>query len=199
MMPAQKNPEQKGLTMTLTQAALPSRSALTNTLLVLAGSALIALSAQISVPMFPVPMTLQTLAIGLVGLSYGSRLATVTLLAYLAEGAVGLPVFANGAHGIAPLMGPTGGFLWGFVGMAWMTGWLVERGLDRGVFKLFIAALVPSMLLFIPGAAMLALVLSKSASETMALAVTPFLLGGVVKAAIAAMAVAGGWKLQGRH
>ncbi|MFV0408204.1 MAG: biotin transporter BioY, partial [Paracoccus sp. (in: a-proteobacteria)] len=112
--------------MTLTQAALPSRSALTNVLMVLAGSALIALSAQVSVPMFPVPMTLQTLAIGLVGLTYGSRLGAATVLAYLAEGAVGLPVFASGHAGAAWLVGPTSGFLWGFVGMAWLTGWLVE-------------------------------------------------------------------------
>lgn len=185
--------------MTLTQAALPSRSALTNVLMVLAGSALIALAAQISVPMFPVPMTLQTLAIGLIGLAYGSRLAAATVLAYLAEGAMGLPVFANGGMGLASLVGPTSGFLWGFVGMAWLTGWLVERGLDRGFLKLFVAALIPSMLLFVPGAIGLALVLGKTATETMALAVTPFLLGGVVKAAIAAMAIAGGWNVLGRR
>ena len=75
--------------MTLTQAALPVRSTRTNILLVLAGSALVALSAQASVPMWPVPMTLQTLAITLIGLTYGSRLAAATMLAYLAEGAVG--------------------------------------------------------------------------------------------------------------
>ena len=117
--------------MTLTQAALPSRSALTTVLMVLAGSALLGLSAQATVPMLPVPMTLQTLAVSVIGLAYGSRLAAATVLAYLAEGAMGLPVFANGGFGIAALAGPTSGFLWGFVGMAWLTGWMVERGLDR--------------------------------------------------------------------
>lgn len=185
--------------MTLTQAALPARSLLINTMLVLAGSALLGISAQVSVPMFPVPMTLQTLAVSLIGLTYGSRLAAATVLAYLAEGAMGLPVFANGGVGIATLMGPTSGFLWGFVGMAWLTGWLVERGLDRGFVKLFIAAFIPALLLFVPGAAVLPAVLGKTATETMALAVTPFLLGGLVKAAIAAMAVAGGWNLLGRR
>lgn len=185
--------------MTLTQAALPSRSALTTVLMVLAGSALLALSAQATVPMFPVPMTLQTLAVSLIGLTYGSRLAAATVLAYLAEGAMGLPVFANGGFGIASLVGPTSGFLWGFVGMAWLTGWLVERGLDRGFVKLFVAAFIPALLLFVPGAMVLSVVLGKTAAETMALAVTPFLLGGLVKAAIAAMAVAGGWSLLGRR
>lgn len=181
--------------MTLTQAALPARSIRTNILLVLAGSALVALSAQASVPMWPVPMTLQTLAITLIGLTYGSRLAAATMLAYLAEGAVGLPVFANASGGIAPLMGPTAGFLWGFVGMAWLTGWLVERGLDRGFLRLFVAGLVPGLMLFVPGALALSLVLGKSLSEAAALAVMPFLAGALVKAAIAAMAVAGGWQL----
>lgn len=185
--------------MTLTQAALPSRSALTNIMLVLGGSALLALSAQATVPMFPVPMTLQTLAVTLIGLTFGSRLAAATVLAYLAEGAMGLPVFANATGGLAPLVGPTAGFLWGFVGMAWLTGWLVERGLDRGFARLFVAALVPALLLFVPGAGALALVLGKSAAEVMALAVTPFLLGALVKAVIAAMAVAGGWSLLGRR
>ncbi|WCR10128.1 biotin transporter BioY [Paracoccus stylophorae] len=181
--------------MTLTQAALPARSTFTNVLLVLAGSALVALSAQASVPMWPVPMTLQTLAITIIGLTYGARLAAITLLAYLAEGAMGLPVFANASGGIAPLMGPTAGFLWGFVGMAWLTGWLVERGLDRGFLRLFVAGLVPGLLLFVPGAAALSVVLGKSAGEAVALAVSPFLIGAVVKAVIAAMIVAGGWTL----
>ena len=108
---------------------------------------------------------------------------------------MGLPVFANASGGIAPLMGPTAGFLWGFVGMAWLTGWLVERGLDRGFLRLFVAGLVPGLMLFVPGALALSLVLGKSLSEAAALAVMPFLAGALVKAAIAAMAVAGGWQL----
>ncbi|MDO5606566.1 MAG: biotin transporter BioY [Paracoccus sp. (in: a-proteobacteria)] len=181
--------------MTLSQAALPGRSLLANTMLVLAGTALLALSAQISVPMIPVPMTLQTLAVSLIGLTYGARLAGVTLLAYLAEGAMGLPVFANGAAGIAPLMGPTAGFLWGFVAMAWMTGWLVERGLDRGFLRLFVAAFIPALLLFVPGVVVLKLVTGLGWQAAMMAGAVPFLLGAVVKAVIAAMAVRGGWAL----
>lgn len=181
--------------MTLTQAALPTRSLMTNAMLVLAGSALIALSAQASIPMWPVPMTLQTLAVTLIGLTYGSRLAAVTVLAYLAEGAMGLPVFANASAGMGPLMGPTAGFLWGFVGMAWLSGWLVERGLGGNFVKLLVAGLVPALLLFVPGAAVLALVVGKSIPAVLTLAVTPFLLGALVKAVIAAMVVSGAWKM----
>lgn len=83
--------------------------------------------------------------------------------------------------------------------MAWLTGWLVERGLDRGVLRLFVAALVPGMLLFVPGAIGLAMVLGKAVPEILPLAVTPFLLGGLVKALLAAMAVAGGWSLLKRR
>lgn len=185
--------------MTLTQAALPSQSAFAKLMLVLTGSALLAISAQISVPMFPVPMTLQTLAVTLIGMAYGSRLGALTVIAYLAEGAMGLPVFANGMGGMAPFMGPTAGFLLGFIGMAWMTGYLVERGLNRGVGALFVAAIIPGLLLFVPGAGALALVLGKAPTEAIALAVTPFLLGAVVKALIAAMMIAGGWNLMGRR
>ncbi len=185
--------------MTLTQAALPTRSILTNTMLVLAGTVLLAASAQVSVPMFPVPMTLQTLVVSLIGLTYGSRLGAATMIAYLAEGAMGLPVFANFSGGIAPLMGPTAGFLWGFVAMAWLTGWLVERGLDRGFTKLFVAALVPGLLLFVPGVTALNLVTGMGWEKAVALGMTPFLIGALVKAVIAAMAVKGGWALLDRR
>lgn len=159
--------------------------------LVLGGSALIALAAQVSVPMFPVPMTLQTLAISLIGLTYGSRLAALTVLAYLAEGAMGLPVFAGAGAGIASLMGPTAGFLWGYIPMVWLTGWLVERGLDRGVPRLFAAAVLPAMLLYVPGTIGVALFTGMGISAAVTVAVLPFILGDAVKTLIAAMAVSG--------
>ena len=185
--------------MTLTQAALPSRSALTTVLMVLAGSALLALSAQATVPMFPVPMTLQTLAVSLIGLTYGSRLAAATVLAYLAEGAMGLPVFANGGFGIASLVGPTSGFLWGFVGMAWLTGWLVENGYDRGFPRLFVAALIPALLLFVPGVVVLKLVTGMGWQAALMAGMVPFMLGALVKAVVAAMAIKGGWSVLGQR
>lgn len=179
--------------MTLSKALLSRQTLLTQALMVLGGSLFVGLSAQVSVPMFPVPMTLQTLAISIVGLTFGSRLAAATLIAYLLEGAAGLPVFAGGGAGAAHLMGPTAGFLWGFVGMAWLTGFLVERGLDRGIVKLFIAALVPALLLFVPGVGLLKAVLGMDWSAAVAAGMTPFLVGALVKAALAAVAVSGGW------
>ena len=179
--------------MTLSKALLARQSLLTQILLVLGGSLVVAMSAQVSVPMFPVPMTLQTLAISIIGLTYGSRLAAATLIAYLAEGAIGLPVFAGGGAGAAYMMGPTAGFLWGFVGMAWLTGSLVERGFDRGFGKLFAAAIIPAALLFVPGVGVLMAVTGMAAGKAIAVGLTPFIVGALVKAAIAALTVTGGW------
>ena len=194
--------------MTLAKALVPSQSLLTRALMVLGGSLLVAVAAQINVPMIPVPMTLQTLAIAIIGLTYGSRMAGLTLAAYLAEGAVGLPVFAGFSFGPLALVGPTAGFLWGFVAMAWLTGVLVERGLDKGFVKLFLAAFIPGTLLFIPGAAW-PLLASKLAwasdwgADSFAMVwqyyVAPFLVGDVVKSALAALVVMGGWAALNRR
>ncbi len=180
--------------MTLTKALLPAHSLPARAALVLAGSLLVAASAQVSVPMFPVPMTLQTLAISLIGLAYGARLGAATLLAYLAQGAIGLPVFAGGAGGAAHLVGPTGGFLFGFVAMAWLTGWLAENGFGRGLVRLFVAAAVPAALLFVPGVLWLWAALPMDLATAVAKGATPFLLGGLVKSALAALIVSGAWK-----
>lgn len=184
---------------TLSQALLPNSSLLTRIGMVLAGSLLVGLAAQVEVPMLPVPMTLQTLAISLVGLTYGSRLAGMTLLAYVVEGAMGLPVYSGGGAGIAHLMGPTGGYLAGFIAMAWLIGFMVENGFGRGLGRLFVAALVPGMLLFVPGVAWLWYVTPLDLNGAIAAGMTPFLLGGVVKAALAALIAAGGWQMLARR
>lgn len=179
---------------TLSQALIGTPSLSRQIGLVLFGTVLVGMSAQISVPMLPVPMTLQTLAISLIGLAYGARLAAVTLVVYLAQGAVGLPMFAGGAAGLPYMMGPTGGFLAGFVAMAWLTGWLVERGLDRGILKLFIAAFIPALLLFVPGVLWLWAITPLTLEGAFLAGAWPFQLGGVVKSAVAALIVAGGWQ-----
>ena len=149
--------------MTLSQAVTGSTSLLKQVLMVAGGTAFIALAAQISVPMLPVPMTLQTLAILMVGFTFGARLGAATLIAYLAEGAMGLPVFANGMNGVA-FAGPTAGFLVGFVGMSWAAGWAAERGLARGFVGTALSAIVISALLYVPGLAWPALVADPIAS-----------------------------------
>ena len=111
--------------MTLARAAFGQQTLIKQVLLVIGGTLLIALAAKVTVPMYPVPMTLQTLAILAVGFAYGARLGAITLVAYLAEGLAGLTVFsATTPAGPAAFVGPTAGFLIGFVGMAWAAGWV---------------------------------------------------------------------------
>ena len=176
---------------TLAGAVIGRDTLLKQAALVLGGTALIAMAAQVSVPMFPVPMTLQTLAILIVGLTFGARLGAVTLLAYLAQGAMGLPVFANGMNGAA-LLGPTAGFLVGFVAMAWLAGLAVEKGLARGPVTTALCCLAISAALYLPGLVWLATFTGLETAVTVG--ALPFLAGDAVKAVIAALLVWGGWK-----
>jgi biotin transport system substrate-specific component len=187
--------------MTFTQAAFGADTLLKKTLLVVAGTIFIAIAAQISIPFFPVPMTLQTLAILIVGLTFGARLGAVTLLAYLAEGAAGLPVFANGGAGLAYMVGPTFGFLIGFVAMAYIAG----MAAGRGFVAMLIASLIAAAVLYLPGLAWPLGVASAfgieagwvglSADKVFAGFATPFFLGDAVKALLAAMIAAGALKM----
>lgn len=184
---------------TLLQASLGTSSALSRLLVVLGGSALIALGAQISVPMLPVPMTLQTLAVVLVGLTAGARLGAGAVLAYLVEGAMGLPVFAGGVGGAAFLIGPTAGFLWGFVALAFAAGWLVENGLARGLFGTFAGVALISAALYVPGVLWLTAATPLDLQGAINAGMVPFLAGDAVKAAVAALAVTGGWAALSRR
>ncbi len=190
--------------MTLSQATLGTDGLLRKALLVLGGSAFIAIAAQISVPMFPVPMTLQMLAILLVGFAFGSRLGAATVLAYLAEGLMGLPVFANGMNGAA-FAGPTAGFLIGFVAVAYVAGLAAERGLAKGFIGTAAAAIFASALVYVPGVIWPMAVASSFGLEggwvgigwdkIWAWFMGPFLIGDTVKALIAALVVSGAWKV----
>jgi biotin transport system substrate-specific component len=130
---------------------LAARPALRFWSLALMGSAALAASAQVSLPMWPVPATLQTLVVLLLGALGGSRMGAASVLLYLAEGAMGLPVFAAGAAGPAVLMGPTAGFLLGFIASAWIAG-LAGRTAARQAVVLTVAHLI----VFVPGVAWLA-------------------------------------------
>lgn len=189
--------------MTLATTALRRDTVLTQAALVLAGTLFIALAAKISVPMYPVPVTLQTLAILLVGFALGARLGAVTLLAYLAEGAMGLPVFSSTtAPGLLAFVGPTAGFLVGFVAMAWAAGFVADRGV-RGVVPVALAALVISAALYVPGLAwpygVASLVGVQAGWAGLGLEslvsgwMLPFLIGDALKAVLAAVLIAGGW------
>ncbi|MEL7013449.1 MAG: biotin transporter BioY, partial [Pseudomonadota bacterium] len=117
--------------------------------LVVLGSIALAFVAQLSVG-WPVPMSLQGLAVLIIGFTYGSRLAAATLVAYLAYGAMGLPVFSNGGS-LPSLYGPTAGFLYGFVAMAWLAGLAADKGWTKNMFVTLIVGLVVSVLLYVPG------------------------------------------------
>jgi len=146
--------------------------------LALLGSAVLAASAQVALPMWPVPATLQTLAVLLLGALGGARLGVASVALYLAEGATGLPVFANGTGGLAVLAGPTAGYLLGFLAAAWIAG-LAGQGLARQAAVLTLAHLV----LFLPGVAWLAGFVGWERAAMAGFVV--FIPGTVVKTALA--------------
>ena len=165
-------------------------------LLALAGSVFVALAAQVNVPMYPVPMTLQTLAVLAVGMAYGARLGAATLALYAAEGTIGLPVFANFSGGPHVLMGPTGGYIIGFVLAAALVGWLVETGRASTTGKLILASLAGAALLYVPGLLWLSHFVG---ADALKYGLYPFVLGDAIKAVVAALAVPAASSLIGRR
>jgi biotin transport system substrate-specific component len=157
--------------------------------LVAIGVLLLTLSAKFNLPLPYVPMTLQTLVVLLLGGIYGWRLGTATVVAYLAVGALGLPVFAGPLGGLKPLLGPTAGFLGGFVVAACVTGWLSERGWDRSVGWLFVAMALGHLVILVMGFAWLAYGIGLGATKAWSAGVAPFVAGAVVKNTLGAILV----------
>lgn len=153
------------------------------------GTALLTLSAKINLPLPFVPMTLQTLVVLMIGAAYGWRLGTATVIAYLAEGAIGLPVFAGSTGGLAPLVGPTAGYLLGFVVAAFVTGWLSERGWDRSVWRLFVAMGIGHIATLALGFAWLAFGMKLGVEKAWLVGLLPFLPAAVVKNTLGAVLV----------
>ena len=152
---------------------------------VIAGTMLLALSSYIEVPMIPVPMTMQTLAVTMVGALYGWRLGAATIVAWLIEGAMGLPVLAGGMGGLHLFVGPTAGYLFAFPLAGALTGWLAERGWNgEHVALAFAAMLLGNVLCLALGAAWLAVLVG--AEKAVMLGVVPFVIGGIVKSALGA-------------
>ena len=123
---------------------------LKNIALVLFGTLLLALSSKVQVPFWPVPMTMQTFIVFIIGMAYGWRLAFFTLVAYLIEGALGLPVFAKGG-GLLYLTGPTAGYLYGMTIAAAAIGFFAEFGYNESYFKSLISLLVGTFIIFLFG------------------------------------------------
>ncbi len=192
---------------TLVNAVLPSvqgrgATVARNVALAVAGSLLMVLAAKIKVPFWPVPVTLQTFAVLGLGAAYGSRLGAATIALYLAYGLAGLPVFTNTppvAAGMAYFAGPTGGFLLGFVAAAYVAGWAAERG--ASLLRLISGMVAAEALITGLGFAWLALGAQVGGASGVGLAqafafgVQPFLLGDLLKLALATSLVAASWSV----
>jgi biotin transport system substrate-specific component len=184
---------------TLVDALWPS-SALNRTrdfILVLGGSLLVALSAQLEIPLTPVPITAQTFAVLLLAALYGSKRGTATMATYLALGIIGLPVFAGGTVGIARLLGPTGGYLMGYLPAAFVVGWLSEKGWDRRAWTTALSMIVGNAIIYLTGVAWL----SRFVGDNVVLdvGVLPFLPGAALKIALATVLLPVAWKIIGRR
>ncbi|QDZ15134.1 biotin transporter BioY [Humibacter ginsenosidimutans] len=187
------------LVPTLADRVVP-RSAVANTLLILGGTAVVAVSAQISVPLWPVPVTGQTLAVLLVGASLGAWRGPASLALYLVAGLAGLPIFAEFTGGPASVFSPSFGFIIGFIPAAALIGWLSERAWDRRPVLAALGFLAASLVPFLFGLPYLGLMLARLGlphdfTAVMAAGFTPFIIGGIVKWAIAAALLPASWAL----
>jgi len=189
----------------LSEAILPREGSalmLKRAALVALGIAALAIAAQIRVPFWPVPITMQTFVVLTVGAAYGMLLGVVTLLGYLAIGALGFDVFTSSSaesYGLAYMMGGTGGYLAGFVLAAAALGWLARRGWDRSVGKMAAAMLIGNALIYVPGLLWLGHLYAGSEGWATVLdwGLWPFLAGDALKLALAALLLPVAWKAVG--
>lgn len=185
------------LAPTLSKRIFPSTAEWIRSLyLIVLGSLLIAALAQIEIilPFTPVPFTGQTFGVLLIGAALGSKRGAAAMILYITEGAMGLPFFAGGGSGLSILTGATAGYLAGFVGAAYVVGWLAERGLERSVHTSIISFLVGTVIIYVFGVAWLSIVLG-SFSKAITLGIVPFLAGDAIKLVAATLALPAAWKL----
>jgi biotin transport system substrate-specific component len=182
-------------TLTLADVAMPRAGLVRNALLVVAASVVTALAARIAIPVpwSPVPLTGQTFAVLLSGAVLGARRAFLAQTLYLAEGAMGLPVFAGGAAGFAIFAGPTGGYLLAFPFAAVLTGALAERGWDRRFVTMLAAMLLGSAVIFALGLVQLARFVPQP--QLLGAGLLPFVPGDLLKSALAALAFPFAWRI----
>lgn len=170
-------------------------------LLILAGTAVVSLLAQVSIPWYPVPFTGQTLAVLLVGGMLGALRGALALAVYFAIGALGAPIFSEQAGGWDIITGATGGYIIGFILAAGVVGWLCERGADRRVVSMIGALLLGNVLIYAIGVPWLANWspagdgVTLGWSQAYELGVQPFILGDLIKLAIVAAILPAGWAL----
>lgn len=180
---------QEGTALRLKQAAL-----------VVVGIAILAICAKIRVPMWPVPITMGTFGVLALGAAYGARLGLVTILGYMVIGVLGFEVFAGSSaesNGIAYMMGGTGGYLVGYVLATAVLGVLAARGWDRSFGWMALALLIGNVAIYVPGLAWLGTLYGWD-KPILEWGLTPFLVGDVIKLALAAMLLPTLWKLTGK-
>jgi biotin transport system substrate-specific component len=184
---------------TLSDVLWPSARGARHLLLVLVGSGLLTISAKLQIPLWPVPMTMQTYVVLVLGMTYGPRLGTLTVLFYLAQGALGVPVFAGTPEkglGLPYMLGPTGGYLLGFLLAVAVSGWLARRGWDRSAGWTLLAMTLGHAVIFVPGVSWLAMQIGWE--RAVASGLTPFCLATVAKTALGVVTMPVAWRLLGR-
>ncbi|HJT28100.1 MAG TPA: biotin transporter BioY [Pyrinomonadaceae bacterium] len=180
---------------TLMGAALAPLDSVRSAGLVIVFSLFIAACAQFSIHIGPIPITGQTFAVLLTGMLLGSRLGAAAVIAYLIEGAIGLPFFAGGGAGLVRFLGPTAGYLVAFPAAAFIAGAFAEHGWDKRYETAVAAMAIGSSIIFLGGWAWFAILTNTSPVAAFKLAVLPFLLGDVIKIALGAAVLPTGWAL----
>lgn len=175
-----------------------TRTWLSDIALVVAGTALVAVLAQVAIPLWPVPVTGQTLAVLLVGASLGAARGAASLSLYAVLGGLGLPIYSDASGGWSVLLGPTGGYIIGFIVSAALVGWAAERSWDRGWYKPIITFIGGSLVVFAIGLPWLSvslgqLGLANDLQSVLIAGFYPFIIGGLIKAAIAAALLPALW------
>ena len=184
----------------LAEAILPQEgnaALVKQAVLVVAGIIALAVAAKIKVPMWPVPITMGTFAVLTIGAAYGPRLGLTTILGYMLIGALGFDVFAGSSaekFGLDYMMGGTGGYLVGYVLATLALGWVARQGWDRSMPKMALGMFIGNVLIYVPGLLWLGTLYGWD-KPILQWGLTPFLVGDLIKLALAALIVPAVWKL----
>ena len=181
--------------LTLSDNIFAKDSIFTDAILILTGSLVTAVFAQISIylPFSPVPITGQTLAVLLVGAVLGSSKGAISQILYLIEGVIGLPVFAVGHSSISYILGPTGGYLIGFIFAAFLMGWFSENGWDRKKLTVAITAFLSNIIIYIFGLTWLSIFFPLN--KILTIGFYPFIIGDILKIFLLIIILPSCWKL----
>ncbi len=183
---------------TLAQSSSNTTRLLQSLAVVVVGSLLLIASAKFEIPLQPVPFTFQTLVVLLLGAVFGPTLGLATVLAYLAQGAMGLPVFAGTPEkgiGLAYMVGPTGGYLVGFAVATYVTGWLARAKWDRNIITMAVAMVAGTVIIYAFGVVHLTSLIGYD--KAVEFGIKPFVLFDLIKIAAAAVLVPSLWKVFG--